>query len=339
MQKPYIHPGVSLHWKRCANLPEPMGNAQAVLLESILYVGGGLTSGNSAIIYTCELTVETWSTLPTPVQLFALTTYQSQLVLAGGKLASSDHTTNELWELGKDRQTWNQPFPPMQTARRAAFAVSSDNHLVVAGGCGGDNKNVQIVEVYDGLQWVQTDPLPMKCRYIKSSCCNNTCYLIGGEGQARSVSYSSLQLLVHMASHQPIDCSRSFRARLLSFGRGSRTPPSSHTTDEQQSVWKTLPDVPFDLSSTTILGGAILTVGGLDMDTLIRSSFIHMYSPLTQTWEKVSELPEAVSSTCSITLPNGEIVVIGGSAGPLSYSAAVYKATLNPQQMTSNVTL
>ncbi len=65
-------------------------------------------------------------------------------------------------------------------------------------------------------------------------------------------------------------------------------------------------------SSTTVFGEALLAVGGYDQPGTLS---IFIYSPLTCTWEKVGELPESLASTCSITLPSGEMVVIGGCTG------------------------
>ena len=146
------------------------------------------------------------------------------------------------------------------------------------------------VEVYDGLQWVRADPLPVACCVIKSTYHSGMWYLMGGEGQSTSVFYTSLDSLIEKATQQP---------------------PHSPDSSEQQSVWKTLPDVPYERSSTTTLGGALLTVGGEDSKGKMTSS-VHMYSPLTHSWLHVSDTPEAVSSTCYITLTTGETIVIGG---------------------------
>ncbi len=127
-----------------------MSSVQGVILGNRLYLGGGISFGNEATIYTCGLAVDTWSTIPTPTKHFALVKYQSQLVLAGGTAP----TTNNLWTMGMDTQTWNKPFPPMPTPRYGAVAISTENVLIVAGGYGVDYKCVDVVEVFEGHQWV-----------------------------------------------------------------------------------------------------------------------------------------------------------------------------------------
>ncbi len=285
-----------------------MYSAQAVLLGNRLYVGGGVSKGGIgvAVLFTCDIAVDTWSTILTPVELFALATYHSQLVLAGGWFSQPPcKATNNLWVLGTDGRTWDQPLPPMPTPRYGAVAVSTDRHLIVAGGSGLGDIYLDVVEVFDGQQWTQTDPLPKRCDYIQSTCHSDFCYMMGGDQQGQSVVYASLRSLV---------------------------APSPHSTDRQQSVWMTLPDVPFVQSSTTVFAEALVAVGGCSgFLALGRSnSSILMYSPLSRTWVKVGEMPRALEFTCSITLPTGEMVVIGGLSWSTGTTNLVYKVTLTP---------
>ena len=141
-------------------------------------------------------------------------------------------------------------------------------------------------------------------------------YLMGDSEQGTSVFYTSLQSLVDKATQHP---------------------PTSPTNTDQPSVWKTLPNTPLECSSTTIFGGALVAVGG----NLIRSS-LHLYSPLTQSWLPAGKMPVGVVSTCTVTLPTGEMMVIGGRTRDTpydhmlsllhsSYSPLVYKARIKLQ--------
>ncbi len=128
--------------------------------------------------------------------------------------------------------------------------------------------------------------------------------MMGGVAQKQSVFYASLRALVDKASRQP---------------------PASRRAGEE-SVWKTLPDVPLCYCSTAVCGDAHLAIGGFDENTHTASSSIHVYSPLTHTWEKAGDLPEDVCYSCTLTLPSREVVVLGGYRG-LTYSKHVFKAT------------
>ena len=140
---------------------------------------------------------------------------------------------------------------------------------------------------------------------MKSTSHDGHYYLMGGSGQGTSVFYTSLQSLVDKATQHP---------------------PTSHTNTDQPSVWKTLPSTPHLHSTTTIFGGALVAVGG-DPN---RSS-LHLYSPLTQSWLPAGEMPVGVDSTCTVTLPTGEMMVIGGRTSDTIYSPLVYKARVKLQ--------
>ncbi len=290
LQVAIVHPGgASLKWRQCADLPVRMEHAQAVQLKTKVYVQGDTGSTETcSTIYVYEVPADVWVSMQGPAYWSALAIYNSQLVLVGGVKTTTGRATDQLWVL-QDEQTWTQPLRPMPTARDSASAISSgDRHLVVAGGhtvVGYTDS----VEVYDGVQWVKAYSLPMTCSGIKSTYHLGMWYLMGGKGQSTSVLYTSLQSLIEKATQQP---------------------PHSPDSSEQQSVWKTLPDVPYEYSSTTTLGGALFTVGGRDSKG--RTSSINMYSPLNRSWLHVSNMPRPVRSTCSVTLTTGEMMVIGG---------------------------
>ena len=235
-----------------------MNDAQAVWLGDKLYVGGGWTSGSerdNARLYIHTPTTDTWSHIDTPVYYFALVTYNSQLVLVGGKEFAGEHewrldvpVTNKLWILTEHDQ-WRETLSPMKTERYRASAVEFADKILVAGG--DDNwRNIDIVEVYNGHHWAEAQCLPKPCCRMKSTLLNGHWYLMGGEGQGLKVYYASLDSLV--ASCRP-----------------SEKP--------LPSVWKRLPDVSHVCSSTAVFGNRLIAVGGGLYSS--PSLSIHAYSP------------------------------------------------------------
>ena len=113
-----------------------MRHVQAVVLNNKVYVGGGFTLDctTSSNIYIYDPTIDTWETLQSPTRYSTLTTYHNKLLLVGGLEVSTDEATNQLWVFEEGEQTWTQPLPPMPTRRRGASAVSTQDHLIVAGG-------------------------------------------------------------------------------------------------------------------------------------------------------------------------------------------------------------
>ena len=263
-----------------------MSDAQAVVLNHKVYIGGGYTRTHttSANIYTYDPTMDTWETLQSPTRCSALTSYHNKLLLVGG-WASTGQVTNQLWVFEEGEQTWTQPLPPMSTSRRGASAVSYQDYLIVAGGCNNDGL-LNTVEVFDGQQWVAADQLPKRCGFMQSTSHDGHYYLMGGDPPGTSVFYISLQSLVEKATQHP---------------------PTSPSNTDQLSVWKTLTNTPHENSSTTIFGGALVAVGGYP-----RQSSLHLYFPLTQSWLPAGEMPLGVQYTCTVTLPTGEMMVIGG---------------------------
>ena len=291
-----------------------MNDAQAVWLGDKLYVGGGETSGtvrDHAGLYIYTSTTDTWSHIDTPVYWFALITYHSQLVLVGGreyvdeKRAGS--VTNKLWTLTEHDQ-WRETLPPMTTKRHSASAVEFADNIVVAGGQDDEGRNIHSVKVYNGRHWDIAQCLPQPCNDMKSTVLNGHWYLMGarGGGQGREVYYASLDSLV--ASCQP-----------------SKKP--------LPSVWKRFPNVPHDHSSTAVFGNRLIAVGGGYQSP---SSSIHAYSPYNQSWVHVGDMPVGLNSTCTVVLPTGELMVIGGESDTSIRESCVHKASLNGNSYSSN---
>ena len=298
-----LHPYAELKWRECRSLPVGMIDAQAVWLGDKLYVGGETTIRSIreyARLYIYTPTTDTWSHINTPVYWFALITYHSQLVLVGGKEFVGDRgvgpVTNKLWTLTEHDQ-WRETLPPMTTKREHTSAVEFADNILVAGG-GDDNwRNIDIVEVYNGHHWAEGQCLPKPCYNMKSTVLNGHWYLMGGKGQGKEVYYASLDSLV--ASCRPSE-------KPLPF------------------VWKRLPDVLHKLSCTAVFGNRLVAIGGRYQ---LPSSSIHAYSPHTQSWVHIGDMPVGLDSTCTAVLPTGDLLVIGGWSGP-SLESCLHKASL-----------
>ena len=263
-------------------MPVRVLNAQAVVLENKVYIGGGSmhpSPPSRLLIY--DFTEDSWDILDTPTQWYSLTTYHSQLVLVGGKHPVTDEATNQLWVLDEQHH-WNQPLPSMTTERYKVSAVSVGDHLIVAGGQGGSHVcPLDEVEMYDGHRWRKAQSLPRPCTWMKSTLHEGNWYLAGGNGQGSGVYQTSLESLI-----------------------------ATSEGDRPTSVWKKLPDAPLELSATAVLRDQLVTVGGGKPI----GSAIHAYSPSTNSWVHVEDLPVACHSTCSIVLPTGELLVVGGES-------------------------
>jgi len=267
--------------RKFTELPLSMSDAQAVVLGDKVYIGGGNTfPKSSSTLFVYNITRDSWDTLDTPTEGYALVTYLSQLVLVGGTDPATGWPTNQLWVLNNN-DTWTQPHSPMPTSRWGASAVSVDKHLIVAGGV-GDLNSLDVVEaVYDGHQWRRAQYLPRACYWMKSALHKGNWYLAGGVDQDREVFYTSLKSLI---------------ATTQSAGA------------EHASVWNALPHLPFPFSSPVMFDDQLITIGG----GYRCSSAIHAYSHPTKSWVYAGDLPIVCKSTCTLILPSRELLVVGG---------------------------
>lgn len=273
-----FHPLTTLEWSEYGKTPVCVYNAQAVVLENKVYIGGGRSSSR-LLIY--DFIDDTWDTLETPTEWYGLTTYQSQLVLVGGGDPNSGRATNELWVLNEEYD-WNQPFPFMTTNRYQASAVSIGDHLIVAGGCsGGRTGPLYTVEVYDGCQWRKAQSLPKGCSWMKSTLHEGYWYLAGGIEQGHEVYYTSLESLISTTKFE---------------GPGLT------------SVWKKLPSTPLEGSTPAVLRNQLVTIG----EGHPFGSALYAYSSSNNCWVYVGDLPVACYSICTLVLPTGELLVVGG---------------------------
>ena len=270
-------------------MPLHMCDAQAVLLGDKVYMGGGdmySAAGSSAALLIYNFTVDSWDLLDTPTEDYALTTYNSQLVLVGGIDPTTMNVTNQLWVLD-EQQYWTQPFPPMKIQCCRASAVNMDHHLIVAGGLDDELDPLDVVQVYDGHQWKKAQPLPKAGHCMKSSVLNGVWYLAGGDEQGKEVIYTSLFSLI------------------------------ATTSSDNVFVWKKLPNVPLEWATPVKIGKNLATVGGNFF-----SSAIYVYFYPTNSWVYVEDLPVACHSTCTVVLPTGELLAVGGETERGTFSHA-----------------
>ena len=297
-----LHPLTSLEWSEYRDMPVSVCDTHAVVLGKKIYIGGGkLYPGPHFGLLIYDLTEDSWNVLDTPTKLYAITTYQSQLVLVGGKDPYSLKATNMLWVLDEQCQAEEhyraQSLPPMKTECYNSSAISVGYHLFVAGGRGGTqsrSRPLASVEVYDGCKWRHVQSLPRAFSWIKSTLHEGNWYLVGGTRQGREVYHTSPESLL-------------------------ATTYSDEA--EKTSVWKKLPDAPLKKSILTVLLNYLIAIG-----TEYWNSAIHAYSPSIDSWVHVGDLPVNCYSTCTVVLSTGELLVV--ESGLTSDSSHLFKAKI-----------
>ena len=295
-----LHPLSSLEWEERPSLPVEIYNPHAVFLDGTLHVGGGYcntlslrlgSSRDHARLYSCKPGGDgSWTATDTPTYRYALTTYDSHLLLVGGREYPSEQITNKIYTMIDGE--FKELLPPMKEKRYSTSAMSSGSVLAVAGGFGGfdGSRPLSSVEVYNSGQWTSGQSLPDARYDMKSVFHGDKWILIGGLEQGTKVYCVSLQSLV---------------------------------SGTEQSPWETLPDRPIPYSAAAVIGGRMLSIGGGNL--LNPTTSVYAYSSDNQSWIHVGDLPTPLRNTCAIVVPSGELIVIGGETKG-SRSKQVFRA-------------
>ena len=237
---------------------------------------------------------QTWSTLPPcPHKYSSLAVINSLLTAIGGE--SSDNITNQLFSL-RDERRWVERFPPMPTKRKGAAVVCSAKSLIVAGGCGESYTLLDTVEVMDTetLQWSTARRLPFPLTDASATTCQDHVYLMGyGKNEEpKSVLACSLKELLQSCQSWTL---RRRLKRALS----------------QREVWHRVASLPLHSATGVTLCGQLLAVGGKD-DNSKRTTAVHQYNPVTDSWEVISHMSIPRSKCLVAVLPGNKLMVVGG---------------------------
>ena len=293
-----------------------MSNGKTTVINGKVYCGGGVTGGDDDdyIVYCCDPSQDRWTTLPPlPVRWFYLGQVNGKLVAIGGRKKNTGRETNDVYTYDERSQKWKQTIPPMPTARQSPGVLSLQSANIVAGGYTRSppyyRAAVEILKP-DTSQWYRTDPLPTACQSISPVAIGNTCYALGG--------YDGSHL--NQALYASVD-------DLL----GNAVPANQTThsgSSDTQSAWKTLPNTPTYRPAAAVLAGYLLAIGGDETSERgAAKKEVYMYSPSTNSWIYISDLPAPRSRTAVAVLSSTDILVIGGWDGSGNVNT-VYKGTL-----------
>ena len=315
----------NITWKQCKEIPAvKMYAGKSTVINGKVYCGGGEADRDDDyyIVYCYDSSQDNWTTLPPlPVKWCGLGQVNGKLVAVGGDKKSDDSTTNEVYTYDERSKKWKQTIPPMPTARCWPDVLSLQSALVVAGGLASDGRYTDAVEIFkvDTSQWYTTDPLPTACCLISLVVIGNTCYALGGYMSSclNQTLYASVDDLLH------------------------NTVPANQTThsdsSDTQSAWKTLPDTPTYRPAAAVLAGHLLSVGGKESLTEdddedefegTAKKKVYTYSPSTNSWIYISDLPAPRYAAAVAVLSPSEILVIGGWCDDGRVNT-VYKGTLH----------
>ena len=280
-----------LKWKDGKKAPGTMFRGSTVVDGNTVYIN----PYNSLKIYSCQITQDLlWSTLPDTEY------FRSSLVVIDGILTTVGgsqylESTNSLLSLTKrgGRRWWSKIFPAMPTPRYLTVSVTTQQTLIVAGGC-TESENLTIVEVMNisTKQWTTASHLPHPVGRISGTILGDQLYLAGGYVRFGEPSKSVLTCSV---------------TNLLS-------PPSlvpGLSLADKTGVWHHARDLPVTKSTLITLGGHLLAIGGED-DSGKETADVHCYDTHTDSWQVVSKMKNKRRFCLAAVLPEDCLLVVGG---------------------------
>ena len=168
--------------------------------------------------------------------------------------------------------------------------MNYQSYLIVAGGI-VDGEYVHAVEILSVAyqQWLICASLPLPCYNMSAVVIQDKCYLLGGfnnDGTLNRVFYATVSDLIRSG----------FSYTLL---------PSL--------IWKSLPETPTYGPTATVIAGSLFILGGDETCTQTATQEqIHVYSPSSNSWVYVNDLPAPRIEATATALSPTEILLIGG---------------------------
>lgn len=275
-----FHPMTTLHWEACSVLPQVTvsPSCQSVLLKGKLYVGNlheDLANHGGGKLWISSDDFSSWEVIyTTPTHSYGLTTYNSQLVLAGG-MATDATLTNELW-LSPEGRDWNQTLPPMPTKRSLPTAVNSAECLIILGGEGS-----RAVEVFIDGKWASVQQLPFSSSTLISTLHNGNLF----------VSVCNADKYIYCRVSSIMACAKRAKAEQL---------------PKQDKLWK---KSCIRVGVFASFQQEMLAVGWDGY-----RGYVYSYSPYGLCWVHVADMPAehcVCDLSNAWVLPSGELLVMG----------------------------
>ena len=273
------------------------------MIRGIVYVGGGVTRrfGDGYLIQQYSPTDDTCDTLPpAPVRFFGMGELNGQLVIVGG-VTRQGVVTGKVHTLNSSTQKWVESLAPMSTARYKPAVFSQPSCLTVVGGADQQRTNLSDFEIFmpHTSQWHKTtSPAPSPLYNMATTVIHNKCFI---------AEYDSTKVYQLCVSLQ-------------------QTTTDSANTPQVITEWTNLCELPHEGCGLGSINGCLLAVGGGSGRNPITT--ILGFSPITNTWKTVGELPEPRCLCTTVLLPTGELLVMGGWDGRGSRTNNVWRAAI-----------
>ena len=276
-------------WRLGHNSPFAVQQAPAAVLNSRIWVAGGLTDAQDATARTefYDPTIDTWSPgppLPMPLHHAMMVAYRNTLVVIGGFAPQGGDvlgtTSARVLFLNQAQNGWTDG-PGLHIARGAGAAAVVGNKIIVAGGrTGATEKPVTPTEIFDGTSWHDAASIPIPGDHLAAASDGTYLYAVGGRKVTVTANTAAVQ----------------------------RFNPAT-------GQWTQLPAMPGAASDlgAAIIGGQLVTVGGESPASVF--STVRACNLATSTWSTLPNLPAARHGADVAAIGN-TLYVINGASQP-----------------------
>jgi len=153
---------------------------------------------------------------------------------------------------------------------------------------------------FDGenSQWYEAEPLPLACSGMTCAIIQESCYLLGG---FTDTDFDHPTVMLFSTSLPQLYEDAVTKRRGLLNGNHDGT-----------SIWHSSPNAPRYATTAANMGGCLLALGGSDEKLEHKSGALHVFSPLTDSWIRIEDIPVECFACAAARLPRGELIIIGG---------------------------
>lgn len=253
----------------------------------------------SGKIYVYNPADNTWNHSPisTSCFYFAMTTLNSQLIIAGG--IYNYKPIKQVYIIDKG---WLKGYTEMIIPRCDAAVAGHQGSLIVAGGRDDQGRTLDSTELFDSTtqQWFKTGPLPLPHCMLQSVILDNTLYLLVGFDKSDNPSPAV------------------FSTKL-------------NTLHNHQLIWSSHQDTPRCRSApvSIIHGRYLLSIGGIIKPKNTATSDIYLMNK--NCWEETGHIPSARSGPAVVSSVDGNtLFVFGGIDEKEHFTNTVWIGSCEP---------
>ena len=295
-----LHPLATLQWEEATPLPKGGRYPQCFMLKDRLYMATTHKYSTMDMVHNLHRStadLKTWVPLEVPSELFGIGVYCSEVVLVGGRETTTRRVTDKIW-VSEDGTDWRaSELPPMLSPRSLPSVASAEDPecLIVAGGADPHDRIKTVEVLLHRCQWVKVEPLPVACCKMQSLVWNGNVYfgLKGDPGREESsVFYCNLRALLSTVRAGPHE----------------RTP-----SGDSAPIWREL-KTPVKEPAPHIFMNQLIVAGRTHFKTdpcSLQNQIVCAFSPRTQEWVQVGDMPYGISYPAIVALGAGKLVLLG----------------------------